>query len=125
MCRGTMPIYEYRCGDCRKRSSLFFRSFSLIGPAICTHCGGGKMHRLVSRVALMKSEDARLESLESGLGSMDESDPASVARWARSMGDEMGEEMGPEIDEIVDQMASGEAPIEGGPADSGGPMEEL
>ena len=79
------------------------------------------MHRLVSRVALMKSADARLESLESGLGSMDESDPASVARWARSRGDEMG----PEIDEIVDQMASGEAPIEGGPADSGGPMEEL
>ena len=23
-----MPIYEYRCHDCRRRVSLFFRSFS-------------------------------------------------------------------------------------------------
>lgn len=73
----------------------------------------------------MKSEDARLESLESGLGSIDESDPASVARWAKSMGAEMGEEMGPEFDEMVDQMASGEAPNEGGPAEAGGPVDDF
>ena len=25
-----MPIYEYRCADCKKKVSVFFRSFSAV-----------------------------------------------------------------------------------------------
>ena len=36
-----MPIYEYRCQDCRRRVSLFFRSFSDIeDEPTCPRCGG-------------------------------------------------------------------------------------
>ncbi len=37
-----MPIYEYFCYDCRKRVSVFFRTFSEAGDdkARCPNCQG-------------------------------------------------------------------------------------
>jgi len=46
------------------------------------------------------------------LADVDESDPRSMARWARRMRDEMGEEMGPDFDEAIEQMEAGELPDE-------------
>src|SRR4051794_16964304 len=49
----TMPIYEYRCGDCGRRVSLFYQSVSLAeagqAAARCPRCGGVQLTRLVSR----------------------------------------------------------------------------
>lgn len=113
-----MPIYEYRCKSCGRRSSILFRSFSLVGEPACTHCGSVDMTRLVSRFAVARSEESRLDDLAdpSSFGDLDENDPRSVARWARRMGDEMGEDLGPEFDEMVDRMEAGEMPddLEGG-----------
>ncbi len=64
------------------------------------------MSRLISRVRVHRSEESRLESLAdpSKWGGLDESDPASVARWMKKMGREMGEEVSnEEIDEMVDE----------------------
>ncbi len=48
-----MPIYEYRCEDCKKRVSLFYQSIALAeahaGEAHCPQCGGAHLTRLVSR----------------------------------------------------------------------------
>jgi putative FmdB family regulatory protein len=48
-----MPIYEYRCDDCRRRVSLFYQSIALAeaqaDAARCPHCGGAHLSRLVSR----------------------------------------------------------------------------
>lgn len=110
-----MPIYEYRCADCRRRVNVFFRSFSAIEEPECPNCGGKKLTRLVSRVASVKSEDARLEALSdpSAFGGVDENDPKSVARFMRKMGDQMGgEDLGPEFKEMVDRLESGENPEE-------------
>ena len=109
-----MPIYEYRCGQCKRRVSIFFRSFSAVGEARCPNCNSADLQRLVSRVAAPKSEDARLESLSdpSSFGNVDENDPKSVARFMRKMGSEMGEDMGPEFGEMVDRLESGESPEE-------------
>src|SRR5512143_1989514 len=108
-----MPIYEYRCADCKRRVSVFFRSFSTTSDPQCPNCGGARLTRLVSRVATLKSEDARLESLSdpSSFGDVDENDPKSMARFMRKMGNEMGgEELGPEFNEMVDRLESGENP---------------
>jgi putative FmdB family regulatory protein len=109
-----MPIYEYRCGDCKRRVSVFFRSFSDTGAAPqCPNCGGTNLMRLVSRVASVKSEEARLESLSdpSSFGDVDEKDPKSMARFMRKMGDQMGgEDLGPEFGEMVDRLEAGENP---------------
>ena len=109
-----MPIYEYRCQECKRRTSLFLRSFSQaenVQPH-CAHCGSDDLTRLVSRVAVLHSEESRLDSLSdpSALNGLDENDPRSVGRWMRKMSGEMGEDLGPEFGEVVDRLESGESP---------------
>lgn len=89
-----MPIYEYLCHACHRRSSILILSASRLGSVSCRHCGGSKLDRLLSRFASPKSEDARLESLmdPTNLGHLDENDPKSVARLMKKMGAEMGED---------------------------------
>lgn len=115
-----MPIYEYRCSDCGKRPSLFFRSFDAVEAApACPECGGHHLTRLISRTAQVLSEESRIDRLDgSGLADVDESDPKSMARWARTMGQQMGdEEISDDFDQAVDEM--GDAP-----PDTGGSVDE-
>jgi putative FmdB family regulatory protein len=110
-----MPIYEYRCHDCWRRVSVFFRSFSEIEdePA-CPRCGGTNLVRLISRVAVVRSEDSRMDDLTdpSMMAGLDEDDPKSIARWMRKMSAETGEDMPPEFDEVIDRLESGQSPEE-------------
>ncbi|GAC1480169.1 MAG: zinc ribbon domain-containing protein [Candidatus Dormibacteria bacterium] len=107
-----MPIYEYRCPDCGRRPSIFFRSLGAVEAApACPHCGSHHLIRLISRTAQVLSEETRMERLDdSALSGVDEDDPKSMARWAKSMGQQMGDdEMGDDFDQAVDEMG-GEAP---------------
>lgn len=109
-----MPIYEYRCGACRRRSSLFYQTFSAAERAEprCEHCGSADVSRLVSRVAVLKSEESRLDDLsdDAALADVDENDPRSIARWARRMGEQLGDDVGDDFREMVDQLEAGEMP---------------
>jgi putative FmdB family regulatory protein len=111
-----MPIYEYRCQDCRRRVSIWWRTFSEAetGAARCPRCGGERLDRLVSKVRVIRSEESRLEDLAdpASFGDLDENDPRSLARFMRKMGDEAGEDLGPEFEEVVDRLESGESPEE-------------
>ena len=100
-----MPIYEYQCRDCRKRSAILILNLRNPSPVSCTHCGGAHLDRLLSRFAAPKSEEARLASLADpdNLGALDENDPSSMARFMKKMGDEMGEDIGEDIDAMMDQ----------------------
>lgn len=51
-----MPIYEYRCAACGKRSSALLASYSAADPA-CPHCGKAELKRLVSTFATVRSDD--------------------------------------------------------------------
>ncbi|MBV8774710.1 MAG: zinc ribbon domain-containing protein [Deltaproteobacteria bacterium] len=105
-----MPIYEYECVKCRRKSSILTMRVSEKVEATCSHCGSTEMNRLMSRFAMPRSEDARLDALAdpSKLGDFDENDPKSVARMMRRMGSEMGDEFaGPEFDEAVNELESG------------------
>ncbi|MCC6849096.1 MAG: zinc ribbon domain-containing protein [Deltaproteobacteria bacterium] len=105
-----MPLYEYRCTSCGKRVTLLTLRASEAVDEICDRCGARTLERLMSRFAMGRSEESRLESLTdpSSLSGLDEHDPASVARWMKKMSREMGDETGGgEIDEMADEMASG------------------
>jgi putative FmdB family regulatory protein len=106
-----VPIYEYRCADCHKRQSIFFRSFAAVEESpTCPACGGRHLTRLISRTAQVLSEDSRLEAMadSSDMSGVDENDPRSVARWARKMGQQLGEdELGEDFDQVVDEMEQG------------------
>jgi putative FmdB family regulatory protein len=105
-----MPIYEYRCDDCRRKTTVLTLRVSASVDPTCDHCGGTKLRRLMSRFATPRSEDARLEGLAdpSSMGDIDESDPKSMARWMRKMGKELGEDVaGEDFDQMVDEMEAG------------------
>jgi Flp pilus assembly protein TadB len=46
----------------------------------------------------------------SKFGDLDETDPRSIGRWMRKMGQEMGEDLGEEFNEMVDRLEAGESP---------------
>lgn len=104
-----MPIYEYRCAACSRRTSMLVRSFAAEAIS-CPTCGSKELRKLVSRFAVVRSEESRLDAMAdpANFAGVDEQDPRSVARWARRMGKEMGEDAGPEFDQMVEQMESGE-----------------
>lgn len=110
-----MPIYEYYCHDCRKRVSVFFRSMSAASDAAarCPKCTGARLRRLVSRVAVLKSEDSRLETMAedpSLMSGLENEDPKALASFMRKMSDEMGEPLDPEMSEVVNRLEAGESP---------------
>jgi len=112
-----MPIYEYRCTQCRRRSSILLLSYKERADPVCPHCGSRELTRIMSRFATVRSDDARLEALaeDPGLGDVDEKDPRSVARWMKKMGREFGEELGDEFESVADEAAAAsEEPGEAG-----------
>ncbi len=116
-----MPIYEYECAKCHRRSSILTMRVSEKIDAVCKHCGSAKLNRLMSRFAMPKSEEARMEALSdpSAFGDLDENDPKSVAKVMRKLGKEMGDEVnGPEMDQAIEELERGGP--DGGDDSSGG-----
>jgi putative FmdB family regulatory protein len=111
-----MPIYEYRCTNCGQKARKFWRTFSAVDDASlqCPRCAEYKFQRLVSRVAVLRSEESHLEGLADpdSLAGLDEEDPRSLGRWLRKMSREMGEEMPAEFDEVIDRLEAGQSPEE-------------
>ena len=109
-----MPIYEYRCLDCLKRSSILQLSRSTSDSPRCTHCQSMRLERLLSRFASPKSEEARMESLadDDALAGLDEQDPGSMERAMRRMGNMMGEDFGQEMAETMDSTEENSAGLD-------------
>jgi putative FmdB family regulatory protein len=87
-----MPIYEYRCEACGTRFSVLFWPPEQPRPR-CRRCGSTRASRLVSRVALLRGEEERLEKLAEKAAGIDEADEAGLERWAREVERELGEEV--------------------------------
>ena len=107
-----MPIYEYRCRQCGKKSEFITFRISETVSANCRHCGGEKMDRIPSRVRVRLSEETRMERLAdpSRLGALDENDPKSMVRWMKKMGQEMGEDFeGEDMDAMIEEAMEEEA----------------
>ncbi len=104
-----MPIYEYRCTACRRKVTVLTLRVSEIVDPVCEHCGSRELTRLLSRFAMVRSDDDRLDRLtdDAALGDVDESDPKSMARWMRKMGGELGEDLGDDFGGMVDDLEEG------------------
>jgi putative FmdB family regulatory protein len=113
-----MPTYDYICNNCQQKFDVFM-SYSEYGKKTvrCIHCGSDNVKRRVNRIRIAKSEERRMESMESMLGGSGdladlEKDPQALGQMMRKMGKEMGEELPAEFDEVVDRLESGQSPEE-------------
>lgn len=107
-----MPIYQYRCMNCKKRFELFM-SYQEYGKKTvsCPYCTSLLVQRRIGRIRVAKSEESRLDALTdpSGLEGI-EDDPRAMGRMMRKMGNELGEDVGPEFDEVVNRLEAGQSP---------------
>jgi putative FmdB family regulatory protein len=107
-----MPIYRYRCLDCKKRFDVFL-SYQEYGTKVvsCPHCNSEQVQRRIERVRIAKSEESRLDAITdpSDLEGL-EDDPRALGKMMRKMSNEMGEDVGPEFNEVVDRLEAGQSP---------------
>ena len=124
-----MPIYEYRCLNCGRKSVFITLSIKSEFTPKCRKCGSQNLEKIISRIAIFRSEESRLESLAdpSRLADLDENDPRSVARWMKKMGKEMGEDLGEDFDQMVEEAIEENAKAKGDTIEeeSGGEKEEI
>ncbi len=109
-----MPSYDYRCNDCKRRVVLTYKTYAEYDQAVptCPRCKGTNLTRLISRVAIAKSEESRFASLDddTALDDLADADPATLGRYMRRMSQEMGEDLGDEFNEVVGRLERGENP---------------
>ncbi len=97
-----MPIYTFKCNDCKRKVDVLVRSRARISEAKCPACQGADLHQIVAKVARVRSTGERLEG----------KDPAAFSRWARKMGTQFDSELGSDFQELADRADAGDDPIE-------------
>lgn len=105
-----MPIYEYICDKCNRRSSFLLLRVSEEVEPYCKACGNRGVRRVISRVSVIRSEEKRMDSLldPSKFSGLDENDPACVERFMKRMGKEFGDELGEDFEQTMEEaMAEG------------------
>ncbi len=108
-----MPIYEFRCEHCHKRTSILVRSVSGWQIPTCTACGSQGLRKVISSFAYHRSEATRRE--ETGEASLNPgtdyySDPRNIGRRAEERFREMGVEMPHQVQEMIGAARDGELP---------------
>ena len=59
-----MPIYEYRCSGCSRKSDILWRSYTPPDAIECKSCGNPDTHRVISSVALHKTMATKYSELD-------------------------------------------------------------
>ncbi|HUG15045.1 MAG TPA: zinc ribbon domain-containing protein [Thermomicrobiales bacterium] len=135
-----MPVYEYVCASCGRKTSVFYRSFAATGePPECPRCGRRELERRMSRVWTRRAsgrggdtqysdpsfehegipfyggDESMLDEMqylgEDGSDSDgDDEDVAALAREARAMSSMMGEPLDADLDEALYHVERGADP---------------
>ena len=108
-----MPIYEYRCADCDRVTSLFVRSHRAQIDERCEHCGSERVSRVMSRVARLKTDaDVLAEHGTPGVDAPSGAyeDPRQIGRWVERRFEQYGMDVPDETREMIDAARDGELP---------------
>ena len=106
-----MPIYEFKCAECGRLTSVFTRSVSSPVDAKCKHCGSKKLERALSRFAHHRSEADVLRDYGAEPKRLEDyKDPRQIGRWTERKFKEAGIEMPEEARKMIDAAREGEFP---------------
>ena len=108
-----MPHYDFRCKQCGQSFTVAI-ALSKIDETEpnCPHCGASDPDRVIRRVSIVASEEARLDRLAdpSRLSALESEDPKEMGKLMREMAAESGEDLGSEFGEVVERLEAGESP---------------
>ncbi|MGV3724407.1 MAG: FmdB family zinc ribbon protein [Actinomycetota bacterium] len=113
-----MPLFEYRCQDCKRRFTLLVGMVAEAPKQECPRCGGVRLQKLISRFSVARSEDDILDDMADPSSIGDPDDPKAMAEWMRRVSRDMGEELGDDFDELVEEAAREEIDGPAGGSDS-------
>jgi putative FmdB family regulatory protein len=106
-----MPIYEFKCRDCDRLTSIFVRTPGAEHEAACHHCGSHNLSRLISGFSYHKSEQTILQEYGAEPKRLEDyRDPRQIGRWVERRFDEMGEELPEHTRKMIDSAREGEMP---------------
>jgi putative FmdB family regulatory protein len=107
-----MPVYEFRCQSCQRKSSFFVRSIGESLSPVCAACGSREMSRVISGFAYHKS----MATIHEESGGPDRpgadyyKDPRNIGRWTEKKFQDLGMEMPSQIQEMIQSAREGEMP---------------
>ncbi|MGQ9572194.1 MAG: FmdB family zinc ribbon protein [Dehalococcoidia bacterium] len=106
-----MPIYEFKCQDCGRLTSIFLKTAASSYEAQCQHCGGSNTQRAVSRFAYHKSEQTILEEYGSEPKRLEDyKDPRQIGRWVERKFKEYNLDLPDDARKMIDAAREGEFP---------------
>jgi putative FmdB family regulatory protein len=104
-----MPIYEYRCNDCKKEFHQLYLSQKEMSQARCKFCQSKNLTKLLSRFSVHQTEESRLSNFDTSKPRGDDfyKDSRNVGLWAKKRMRNMGVDLGSKMDEIVEKGRTG------------------
>ena len=101
-----MPIYEYTCGACGRRSSILFRSFANVEEAPhCRHCDSPALTRVPSRPGMITTTASASDA-----GQLRAVEPRRAVENLSRQYDKAGIDPGRGFEEVARRAAAGERP---------------
>lgn len=107
-----MPIYEYLCPACGKKSSFLIRSHTGVFEPRCKHCGSTDLRRLLSTFAYHRSFSSLHEEGggPSRPGPDYYKDPRNIGRWVEKKFKDMGMELPSQLQQKIEAAREGVLP---------------
>lgn len=109
-----MPAYDFRCKECHHTFTITTSSINEMDTLqpVCLACNSANLSRLINRVAVLTSEEQRIDRLSdpSILSELNPDDPRSMGKLMRKMSEEAGEPLDAELGEVVERLEKGESP---------------
>jgi putative FmdB family regulatory protein len=110
-----MPVYDYRCNSCKRKVSLFYKTYKDYDAAnatgrVCPNCGSADLTRVIGRVAVQRpSRDYSKMSSDEMLSVMEGGDSREVGHMMHQLGQEEAIN-DPMMQEVAGRLMKGEDP---------------
>jgi len=105
-----MPIYDYECNKCKRRTSIFVRTVSSPIDTTCPGCGSHELTRLISKFGITKS----ISNIHATYSNPNDpgyyNDPRNIGRWTEEKFANMGMEIPSNVRDMIDGAREGEMP---------------
>ena len=101
-----MPIYEYQCEGCERIFQQLVMRKADETDLACPECGGGRLKRLISRVAYHVSEGDRLDAFNPNAKKEDSfyRDSRNIGLAAKKRAKDMGVDLGSSFEAKLDKL---------------------